>query len=156
MLKIKIISIGKGKDTSLSDAVSEYLNRLTGRAKAKSVELDNAKFTQLPVAEQQAKEAALLIKELSSSDYLIVLDQRGKQLSSEQFATQLQTLMNSGRSQLVFAIGGSHGWDDTIRSRADMLLSLSNMTLTYQMARLFIAEQLYRAFSILNGTSYHK
>lgn len=156
MLRIKIVHIGKPKHSFLEQGVGEYIKRLQGVARVDLLELDNSKFAALPPEHQQQREGDLLRTNLSAGEYLILLDRLGRDLTSQDIATTIQKLMNSGRSALTFAIGGPHGWDAPTRKGADMVLALSKLTFTSQMARLLLTEQLYRAFSIIGGSPYHK
>ena len=119
-------------------------------------ELDNRRLAKLSEGEQKKREAELVLGEIKAGEYLCALDERGRQFSSAGFATHLQKVMNGGTSRLVFAIGGPFGWDDEVRDRAELLLSLSPMTFNYQLTRLVLAEQLYRVLSIISGSPYHK
>src|SRR5690606_424596 len=116
-------------------------------------ELKNTKH--LSEAQQKAKEAELLFKQIQPADFLILLDEKGKEFSSVKFAEFLNKKMLSSVQHLVFAIGGPYGFDDSVYSRANEKLSLSRMTFSHQMVRLFFTEQLYRAFTILKGEPYH-
>ena len=105
--------------------------------------------------QQKEKEGELILKSLQSSDILILLDERGKSYSSIAFAEALQKRMNSGMKNLVFVIGGPYGFSEAVYQRAQQQISLSAMTFSHQMVRLFFVEQLYRAFTILRNEPYH-
>ena len=109
----------------------------------------------LSESQQKEKEAELIFSKLNNSDYVILLDEKGKQLSSSAFAGELQSLMNQSIKQIAFVIGGPYGFSDEVYKRANRKLSLSEMTFTHQMVRLFLIEQIYRAFAILQGKPYH-
>lgn len=100
-------------------------------------------------------EAKLILSKLDAKDHLILLDERGKQFASEKFAAFINTLLVSGKKRVVFLIGGAYGFDDALRKRANAVVSLSEMTFSHQIIRLLFAEQLYRAFTILNNEPYH-
>lgn len=110
---------------------------------------------QRSVNEQKLEEARLVMEALKPDDTLILLDERGKELSSMAFATFLEQKQNSSVKRLVFLIGGPFGFDDKLYTRANGKLSLSKLTFSHQMVRLFFTEQLYRAYTILKGEKYH-
>ncbi|HXH17857.1 MAG TPA: 23S rRNA (pseudouridine(1915)-N(3))-methyltransferase RlmH [Chitinophagales bacterium] len=100
-------------------------------------------------------ESKLILKKLEQKDYLIILDTRGKEYSSEQFAAFITGIMNMGKKKAVFLIGGAYGINEAVYSRANAMLSLSRLTFSHQVVRLVFAEQLYRAFTIINREPYH-
>ncbi len=103
----------------------------------------------------KAGESKLILNKLEQRDYLIILDARGKEYSSENFAALVSGFMNAGTKKVIFLIGGAYGFDEPIYTRANAMLSLSKMTFSHQVARLLFAEQLYRAFTIINREPYH-
>ena len=105
--------------------------------------------------EQKTEEAKLILKELKASDHLVLLDEKGKQLTSFEFSKFIQQKQNSGIKRLVFLIGGPFGFADEIYERANFKLGLSTLTFSHQMVRLFFMEQLYRGYTILAGEKYH-
>lgn len=155
-MNFKIVAIGKTDNRQLEDLINIYLKRISFYTK---IELDiipdikNSK--NLSENQQKEKEGELILKKLSNTDTLILLDENGKSFSSVQFADYLQKKMNSGIKQLVLVIGGPYGFSDAIYQKAQGKISLSSMTFSHQMVRLFLAEQLYRAFTILNNEPYH-
>ncbi|MDO6517115.1 23S rRNA (pseudouridine(1915)-N(3))-methyltransferase RlmH [Zobellia uliginosa] len=155
-MTIKLIAIGKTDSKSLLQLISEYENRLKHYVK---FELDiipdikNAK--NLSEAQQKEKEGELILKKLGPTDALVLLDENGKQYSSIEFSTYLQKKMNSGLKQLVFVIGGPYGFSPEVYAKAKGKISLSKMTFSHQMVRLFVVEQVYRAFTILRNEPYH-
>lgn len=153
-MKVKIVTIGKVKQSFVEQGEEIYLERLRSRMKVSFRELEPA--TNLPEPEMKRAEAAAVLAELGPQDLLIALDERGETPNSEEFAKKLQKWMVSGKSSLVFALGGAYGHDEKIRARADLVLALSPLTFTYQMARLILVEQLYRATTIIDGGPYHK
>ena len=153
-MRIKIISVGKIKQSFVHEGEGEYLQRMKSFAQLRLVEVPTS--TELPEAQMKQAECAAVLGKVDSGEYLVVLDEGGKQLTSKQFAALLQTQMNQGTSSFCFAIGGAYGWDDQVRKEADLVLSLSAMTFPYQMTRLILVEQLYRAMTLLKGIPYHK
>ena len=109
----------------------------------------------LSADQQKAKECEAIMKHLSPGDHVILLDERGKEYRSVEFAGYLNKLMVGSVQQLVFIVGGPYGFDETLYQQAKGKMSLSKMTFSHQMVRLFFVEQLYRAFSILKGEPYH-
>ena len=100
-------------------------------------------------------ESKLILSKLDDKDYLVILDERGKAYSSEKFSGLINNLLVSGKKRVVFLIGGAYGFDDALRKRANAIVSLSEMTFSHQIVRVLFAEQLYRAFTILNNEPYH-
>jgi 23S rRNA (pseudouridine1915-N3)-methyltransferase len=138
------------------DGEAEYLKRLSKECSFEVQELDNSRFTNLKSEEQKAREADLLRQSFRPQETVVLLDERGKQFTSPQFAQWLNSHCTAGRSTFCFAIGGGLGWEDKVRSEAAMLWSFSPLTFPYQMMRLLLVEQLYRAVSIIKGYPYHK
>ena len=155
-MTIKLIAIGKTDSKDLQSLIEDYQKRLGFYIKFEFEvipDLKNAK--NLTEDQQKQKEGELILEKLSSTDVLILLDENGKQLDSVSFSTYLQKHMNSGIKQLVFAVGGPYGFSSEVYAKAQSKLSLSKMTFSHQMVRLFMIEQLYRAFTILRNEPYH-
>ncbi len=149
-----IIQLGKTKDSWLKEAIDEYLKRLKPYLKLEIIELPDIALNKVAnIAAVKAKEAETVLKQIQTEDYLILLDERGRQKSSLEFAGFLSTL--SIRKRVVFVIGGVYGTDKSLQSRANLLLSLSKMTFTHQHVRLVLIEQIYRALMINNNKPYH-
>ena len=155
-MKIRIICIGKTEKGYLEDAIPVYLKRLKHYSQVEMAIIpDIKKAGSLPVEERKRQEGDLIFKQLQNDDFLALLDENGKMYSSTEFADFLQKRMNSGIKNLVFVVGGAFGFSKEVYQRADMKLSLSKMTFSHQMVRLFFVEQLYRGYSILKGEPYH-
>ncbi len=155
-MTIKLLAIGKTDNKQLDALINEYQKRLGFYIKFNFEiipDIKNAK--NLSEAQQKQKEGELILKKLNNTDVLILLDENGKQLDSIEFSNYLQKHMNSGIKQLVFVIGGPYGFSPEIYSKAKGKLSLSKMTFSHQMVRLFVIEQLYRGFTILKNEPYH-
>ncbi len=155
-MTIKLLSIGKTDSKELQLLIDDYQKRLGFYNKFKLdiiPDIKNAK--NLSEERQKQKEGELILKQLKPTDVLILLDENGKQMDSVRFALYLQKHMNSGIKQLVFAIGGPYGFSQEVYDKAQGKLSLSKMTFSHQMVRLFFVEQLYRAFTILKNEPYH-
>lgn len=155
-MKIKIIAIGKTDNKQLMQLIEEYQKRLAHYIKFEFKiipDIKNAK--NLSESQQKEKEGILILKELITTDQLVLLDEKGHEFRSLEFSRFLQKKMNSGIKQLVFVIGGPYGFSDTVYKKAQGKVSLSKMTFSHQMIRLFMVEQLYRAFTILKNEPYH-
>jgi len=157
-MNIEIICIGTLKEPYLRDAEKEYLKRMVPYCKMKVTELREARLLQGEEETVRLREGESLLNAADKSEkvYVIALDMRGKQQSSEKFADTLKKLALGGKSSLVFLIGGSLGLSEAVRKRADTVISLSEMTFPHQLTRIILLEQLYRAQKILRGEPYHK
>lgn len=147
-MDITVIAVGKCRDKPIQTLVDMYLTRLKPYGRAAVVEV-----AQGPTAD---KEAEALLAKLSPDHVVIALDERGKRLTTRDFATFLQKSADSGRHKIAFLIGGADGHADSVRARADLLLSLSDMTFPHMLVRPIVLEQLYRAFSLNAGHPYHR
>lgn len=155
-MKIKLLVIGKTDDKQLSLLFERYEKRLKHYIKFEfEVIPDIKKAKNLSEGQQKEKEGEEILKRLQSTDQLILLDEKGKEFRSIDFSKFLQKKMNAGMKQLVFVIGGPYGFSDTVYKKAQGKVSLSKMTFSHQMIRLFMIEQLYRAFTILKNEPYH-
>ena len=155
-MKITLLLVGKTEDAYLREGISKYLNRLRHYARIDFVEIAELKNTKALTQEQQkAKEAELILKKLLPTDHVILLDEKGVQLTSQQFADYLDKKAISSVNNLDFIVGGPYGFDQSVYQRANDKISLSRMTFSHQMVRLFFAEQLYRAYTIIKGEPYH-
>lgn len=155
-MNITLLSIGKTDEKPLEELIVKYEKRLPRHWNYQRIEIPDIKNRKnLSESQQKEREAESLLAKLDPTDYVILLDENGKQQTSTRFANEIQDLMNQSTRRLVFIIGGPYGFADEVYQRANRKLSLSEMTFTHQMVRLFLVEQLYRAFSILQGKPYH-
>jgi 23S rRNA (pseudouridine1915-N3)-methyltransferase len=154
-MKIKIITINKTKEPYILSWESEYLKRIKGYSNIELIEL-SPKIKATEPDEIKKQEATALLDRIAPSDFFVAMDERGKNLSSVDLASYVSDKMTQGRSSFIFAVGGAFGFHESVRKRADLTLSLSNMTFPHQMARLILIEQIYRMFSIIKGEPYHK
>jgi 23S rRNA (pseudouridine1915-N3)-methyltransferase len=155
-MKITFLVIGKTEDSYLKEGIDKYIKRLKHYIKFEMIELPELKNTKhLTEDQQKAKEAEIISKQLSSTDYILLLDEKGQEYTSVQFSGLVSKKMLSSVQNLVFIVGGPYGFDNSLHMQATEKLSLSKMTFSHQMVRLFFVEQLYRAFSILKGEPYH-
>ncbi|SEN09462.1 23S rRNA (pseudouridine1915-N3)-methyltransferase [bacterium A37T11] len=153
---IRLLCIGKTDEGWLQDGISKYEKRLKHYANF-SLEIipDVKQAKNLSNEQLKVKEGELLLKQLNTADQVILLDEHGEQMRSIEFARYLDKKMTAGVQRLVFIIGGPYGFSDAVYQRATGQLSLSKLTFSHQMIRLFFTEQLYRSFSILKGEPYH-
>ncbi|MEJ5992934.1 23S rRNA (pseudouridine(1915)-N(3))-methyltransferase RlmH [Pedobacter sp. Du54] len=155
-MKITLIAIGKTEDKYLIEGIEKYLNRLKHYINFNLVIIPDVKNTKnLTEAQQKNKEAEAILKQITNSDVVVLMDEKGKKHSSVSFANYLNKQMVGSVQHLVFTIGGPYGFDESIYKRANATISLSDMTFSHQMVRLFFVEQLYRAFTILKNEPYH-
>ena len=155
-MTIKLIAIGKTDHKELQQLIDVYQKRLGFYIKFDlDIIPDIKQAKNLSEDQQKQKEGELILSKLSVTDVLILLDENGKQLDSVGFSDYLQKHMNSGIKQLVFVIGGPYGFSTEVYNKAQGTLSLSKMTFSHQMVRLFFIEQLYRGFTILRNEPYH-
>ncbi|MDB5091063.1 MAG: rRNA ((1915)-N(3))-methyltransferase RlmH [Mucilaginibacter sp.] len=155
-MKITFLTVGKTEDAYLKEGIEKYVKRLKHYTKLVIFEIDELKNTKALTQEQQkVKEAELILKKITPTDHVILLDEKGMELSSQQFAAYIDKKAIASVANLVFIVGGPYGFDTSVYARANDKLSLSAMTFSHQMVRLFITEQLYRAYTIIKGEPYH-
>ncbi len=156
-MKIKIIALGKIKEKFLKDGTDEFLKRLTPYAAVEILELSPIEIKDENLIEKVLdEEGEKILSHIKPQSYVITLEILGKQLSSEEFAEKIEDLTNEGLSELVFVIGSSCGLSKNVSARANFKMSMSKMTFLHQFARLLLVEQIYRAFKIIKGETYHK
>ena len=159
-MNISIICVGKIKEKFLKAAIDEYSKRLSKYCKLNIIELPDEKTPDNASQKDELlikeKEGSKILKHISDNAYVIALDLKGKNLSSEEFANELSTLALNGKSNIVFIIGGSLGIADSVIKRCDFKLCFSKMTFPHQLFRVMLLEQIYRCFRINNGEPYHK
>lgn len=155
-MKIILTSVGKTDDRFLAQIIEEYRKRVNFYIPFEMKNVSDVKNTKnLSEKEQRILEGNAIAKTLQGNDYVVLLDDKGKQYSSTEFAQFIEKKMHSVPKRLVFLVGGPYGFSDEIYARANEKLSLSRMTFTHQMVRLVFVEQLYRAFTILRNEPYH-
>ena len=152
-MKLKLLWVGKTQEAWVKAGIEEYAGRVRRYAPLEILEAREEKGAQAAVMRE--RECERLAKLLPKGGKLVVLDERGEGMTSPEFAAFLSRNRDQGTSDLVFAIGGAFGFTDGFRSQAFKAISLSRMTLTHQMVRVFLLEQIYRGFSIINGEPYH-
>lgn len=155
-MRINLVCIGKTDDKEITNLVKYYQNRLPRHWNFEIIEIPDVKNAKNLTPELLKKEEAkLFLNQTDSSDVIVLLDEKGKQFTSREFATKIDSWMNFSVKRVSFFIGGAYGFAPEIYERANSQFSLSKMTFTHQMIRLFILEQLYRADQILQGKPYH-
>ncbi len=155
-MKITLLTIGKTEDKYIKEGIEKYLKRLKHYISFQIIELPELKNTKhLSENQQKSKEAELIFKQITTTDWLILLDEKGEEFSSVQFSGFLNRKLLGSVQHLIFVVGGPYGFDSKVYDRANDKVSLSRMTFSHQMIRLFFLEQLYRAFTILRGEPYH-
>lgn len=156
-MKIKIIALGKIKEKFLKEGINEFMKRLTPYASVSVLELSPIEIKDENLTEKiLLEEGEKILSNIKPLDYVITMEIGGKQFSSEEFASKIKTLTNDGVQEIVFVIGSSCGIGENVSKRANLKMSMSKMTFLHQFARLILVEQIYRAFKILKGETYHK
>jgi 23S rRNA (pseudouridine1915-N3)-methyltransferase len=153
-MKISVWCIGKTDEKYLEEGISKYLKRLSHYCRIEIEIFKDVKPGQ-NAEETQKREADLVLAKLKTDDFLILMDEKGEHYTSTQFATYIEKLQMSSGKQVIFLIGGAFGHHISVRNRAQHSISLSKMTFSHQMVRLFLIEQIYRAFTIIRNEKYH-
>ena len=155
-MKIKLLFIGETQDDFVKIALGKYFDRLKHYVEIEIIELSfkksNKSLTESQIKLQEAEQA---LKKISIGDFVVLLDEKGSQLSSKEFSKMIQKYQLSGNKSIVFVIGGAYGFADELYKRANQQLALSKMTFTHQFARVILVEQIYRAYTILKNEPYH-
>ncbi|MCB0760513.1 MAG: 23S rRNA (pseudouridine(1915)-N(3))-methyltransferase RlmH [Flavobacteriales bacterium] len=155
-MKIQLISIGKTQDAYIKEGMDIFLNRLKHYGKFEYLELPLVKGAgKLPQDKLKTEEELRFLAQIDPSDWVVLLDERGKTYSSTRFAGQMESMFHKTARSVVFIIGGAYGFSDGMYQRANEKLALSEMTFSHQMVRLIALEQIYRAMTILKGEQYH-
>lgn len=159
-MKIKVVTVGKLKEKYLKDGIAEYSKRISRFAKLEMIELADEKTPDRASESENQKileiEGQRILSKVADRDFVIVLAIEGKTLSSEEFSKQLEEASIKGFSTLTFIIGGSLGLAQDVKNRANLSVSFGRLTLPHQLMRLVLVEQIYRAFTIQQGSPYHK
>ena len=159
-MKIKVVTVGKLKEKYLKDGIAEYSKRISRFAKFEMIELADEKTPDKASESENQKileiEGQRILSKVGDRDFVIVLAIEGKTFSSEEFSKQLEEASIKGFSTLTFIIGGSLGLSSAVKNRANLSVSFGRLTLPHQLMRLVLVEQIYRAFTIQQGSPYHK
>ncbi len=155
-MDIELLAVGRTTISFVADAIAEYEKRLRRYIPFRITYLPDIRNTRnLTEEKQKQAEGEQILQHLSASDYVVLLDERGKEYTSIEFSTFLQKQMLAGRKRTVFVVGGPYGFSKEVYARADSKVSLSKMTFNHEMVRAFFTEQVYRAMTILRGEPYH-
>lgn len=154
-MKIVLINTGKTSEAHIKEGLSIYIKRIANYIPIEVIEIQDIKARQVTNEKQKELEGISLLKQMNKFDYIIVLDEKGMEYSSEEFASHLQKLMNRGIKSLAFITGGPFGFSREVYDKSNERISLSRMTFPHQLVRLIFIEQLYRAVTILNNEPYH-
>jgi 23S rRNA (pseudouridine1915-N3)-methyltransferase len=155
-MKLRIICMGKTREHFIQEGIQKYLRYLKPYAGIEMLELKEERIKDLKEAPiVRKKEAEKIFKSLPEGTFLATLDERGEEFTSHEFAGFLNAMMESGTKEMVFVIGGAMGLDEKVTVRANKVIAMSRWTLTHEMARLVLLEQIYRAFTIIKGKTYH-
>lgn len=155
-MKITLLTVGKTDNNYLNEGISIYIDRLSHYVKFEMIEIQPPKSLKKLNSDQlKDAEGKLLLKYFEDADKVILLDEHGVSYSSEEFSVWIRKQMNAGIRHLIFVVGGAFGFSTEVYTAANGKLSLSDMTFSHQMIRLFFTEQLYRAFTILRNEPYH-
>ncbi len=155
-MKGVLIVVGKTTDKRFEAITNEYVERIRHYIPFDIEVIPDLKNTKgLSQSEQKGREGEQILRSLQTGDYVVLLDEHGSERSSMDFAVWMQKKMSAGPKRLVFIVGGPYGFSENVHKRGNEEISLSRMTLSHQMVRMFFAEQIYRAMTILNGEPYH-
>jgi 23S rRNA (pseudouridine1915-N3)-methyltransferase len=155
-MKIILLQTGKTTQRYISEGVEEYSGRIRKYNPFEIITLPDLRNTKnMPVTEQKTREGKKILELAGTDDFMVVLDEKGKEFSTNEFAVQLGKIFQQSKKRIIFVIGGPYGFSEDVYSRADMKISLSRLTFSHQMVRLLFAEQLYRVFSLIKGDPYH-
>lgn len=159
MIHINIICIGKLKEKYLKDSIDEYSKRLSKYCKLNIIELQDEslpnKINYSIIQEIKDKECEKILENIRNTSYVIALDLKGKEFSSEDFSKKIQNISVKGYSDITFIIGGTLGLNDIVLKNSNELICFSKMTFPHQLIRVFLLEQIFRAFKIANNETYH-
>jgi 23S rRNA (pseudouridine1915-N3)-methyltransferase len=156
-MKITLIQVGKTAQSYLVEGIEEYQNRLKHYCNYEIITLIPSKqiLSKGNIDQIKKSDSNLIMSKFNQGDFIILLDEKGKEFNSNEFAEYLKSHQNKSTKNLVFVIGGAYGFSEDLYLRSNLKISLSKLTFSHQMVRLFFTEQLYRAFTILKGESYH-
>lgn len=155
-MKIALLQTGKTTENNIAKAIDNYSGRVRKYTPFEIITIKDIKYTRnMPVQEQKIKEGEKIINSFNNDDYVVILDEKGSEFRTVEFAEWLIKVFMLPRKRIVFITGGPWGFSDEVYKRADIKISLSRMTFSHQMVRLLFLEQLYRVLTIINGDPYH-
>lgn len=152
-MKITLILVGKTAVKEVKAICDDYAKRINRYVKFEEIVIDSIKIDD--IAKLKLKEGELILKKIAPTDHVILLDDKGREYTSEQFSAQIEGYFNQSYKNVCFIVGGAYGFSPDVYARANGKLSLSKMTFSHQIIRAIFAEQLYRAFTIINNEPYH-
>ncbi|MGI6338015.1 MAG: 23S rRNA (pseudouridine(1915)-N(3))-methyltransferase RlmH [Bacteroidales bacterium] len=155
-MRIALIFTGKTTERFIKEGIDNYINRISKYITFEIITIPEIKNTRnMPVREQKIKEGAKIFQSIRSDDYVILLDEKGTEYTTAEFAGMFEKALMVQRKRIVFIIGGPWGFADEVYSKAQLVLSLSRLTFSHQLVRLLFLEQLYRILTVINGDPYH-
>lgn len=155
-MEIELLTVGKTQSKYLEHGIEDYCKRLRRYITYRITQMPDVRNAgKLSEAERKEAEGSAILDKIQNSDYVVLLDERGTQPTSREFSTMIQKMMVAGYKRILFVVGGPYGFSQAVYNRADRLLSLSRMTFSHEMVRLFFTEQIYRAMTIIRGEPYH-
>ncbi len=154
-MKVKLIVVGKTNEAYLKEGINKYLVRLKHYVDFTLIEIDEIKGSKKMSMDDYRKRESEKLLPILNAELIVLLDEKGKSFTSMSFAKFLNQKMLHGLKSIDFVVGGPFGFDESVKNRANEMISLSDMTFSHQMVRLFFVEQIYRAFTIIKGEKYH-
>ena len=154
-MKIELFYTGKTTEPFLKEGIDEYLKRLKHYVPVTEVIIEPSRFSKPDFKKAAEEESERMLKKIKPTDFVVLLDERGKSLGSEELSAVLQKHQSAGLGKMIFITGGAYGLGQAIKQRANLVLSFSKFTFTHQMIRLLLVEQIYRAMTILKNEKYH-
>ena len=154
-MKIKLLVVGKTSNSYLSSLINDYSKRINHYMKFEIIVINNVKLKKINPLELKKIEGNSLLKKINKKDLVFLLDEKGDSYSSIQFSKLIENKTITKSKDLIFVIGGAYGFSSDLYDRCNSTISFSKMTTSHQLIRLFVAEQLYRAFTIINNNPYH-
>lgn len=155
MIKVNVYAVGKIKEKYLKDGIDEYSKRISKFAKFNIIEIEELKLQNRSETEIKEKEGEMILSKIKDSEFVILLDLNKKEFTSEELASKIEELIDSGKGEISFVIGGSLGLGENIKKRGNLSVTFSKLTFPHQLIRMFLCEQIYRSFKIINNESYH-
>tara|TARA_B100001175_G_scaffold54175_1_gene43226 strand:- start:842 stop:1312 length:471 start_codon:yes stop_codon:yes gene_type:complete len=154
-MKIKLLVVGKTSESFLAPLISDYHKRINRFVNFEIIEINNINIKKANSLEIQKKEGIKILEKVDKKDQIFILDEKGKSYNSIDFSKFIENRMVNSSKNIIFIIGGAYGFSKKIYSRSNSIISLSKMTFSHQIIRLFMVEQLYRALTIINNHPYH-
>jgi 23S rRNA (pseudouridine1915-N3)-methyltransferase len=155
-MKIALLQVGKTSEKYLTDGINTFKERVRKYNAFEIFTIPDIKGTRnMPAREQKARESEKILQFFKEDDYIVILDNKGKEFSTIEFSSWLEKMFMSQKKRIVFVVGGAWGFSDEIYGKADLCISLSRLTFSHQMVRLLFLEQLYRVFTVIKGDPYH-